>query len=519
MNTPFVLTSLFLMAGILVGSFFPWNIPFLFLLGTLFSVLACLLLRKSLWLTALIGIAFFCLGGFLAQKTLYSFPKDHLSSYSLELPQQVPLRAIISDEPIQKRFKSRAGRKVFKVQVPFSLSEIKIENQWQPASGKLVCDLFFYSQAAHWKIGEKIECLARLEPLPQGGYGNYLKRRRIAAIGKIGSTQQIKNLGQSHQYWVKRKLQVLRQILERKLVYGLDETQDRQILMGLVFGTRTQFSPQLKKLLLETNTYHIMAISGFNMALVILILTSLLSALGLPYRLVALIMGGVILVYMALVGWPASATRAGVMSLIFLLGWALNREVFTLNQVALSAFIILIFSPMQLFMPGFQLSYMVVLGLIFWTEPLLKRLKKWFFLDRLPEQSRVKQLLHSLLMGLSVSFIAWLSVLPIILCLFGSFSLYSVLTNLVIAGTVSIVTGLGLTALLVNLIETNVGLYFNEVNALIIDLLIGVLRFFHQLPGSFWQFPKQSQWWLVLYYFIMFYFVYRKSTRENESIS
>jgi len=279
--------------------------------------------------------------------------------------------------------------------------------------------------------------------------------------------------------------------------------------MGLVFGTRAQFDPDLKALLLQTNTYHIMAISGFNMALVILILTAFLSALGLPHRMVAILMMGVILFYIALVGFPPSATRAGLMSLVVLLGWVLNREVLSLNTVAISAFLILLISPMQLFMPGFQLSYAVVLGLIFWVEPLQKRLKRWFFSSQ-SKKSIIEKWASPLLLAFSVSCIAWLSVLPITLCTFGSFTLYSVITNLIIAGMVSAMTSLGIVALAVNCVNVNIGLYFNEVNSLMMDAMLAVLRFFRQLPGCYWEISPLPHFILVIFYFLLLYFLYYK---------
>jgi len=191
---------------------------------------------------------------------------------------------------------------------------------------------------------------------------------------------------------------------------------------------------------------------------------------------------------------------------VALLGWALNREVLSLNTVAISAFLILLLSPMQLFMPGFQLSYTVVLGLIFWVQPLQNRLIGWI----VPSQSKIKKWVSPFLLAFSVSCIAWLSVLPITLCTFGTFTLYSVITNLIIASMVSALTSLGIVALAVNCVNVNIGLYFNEVNSFMMDVLLVVLRFFQNLPGCYWVVSPLPKFIMVLFYFMLLYFLYNK---------
>lgn len=515
MNFSVVPITLFLIAGIFVGVYLPLIWPKVFLFSILICFSLSILFKRSVWQFALIGLSVFFIGLFLAQRTLHVFPENHLSHLKIESNEAFFLRGVVCESPSQNEFKTSAGKRLFKTKVPLEVTAVQQSGVWKEATGKVLLELFFFSRAQQWEIGEEIEAPVRLRAFGQTSFGDYMRRQRILFAASVTSVKKIHELGMTEHYRLKRAFARSRHFLEQKLAYGLEKSDYRQILMGLVFGTRGSFSPHLKELLLQTNTYHIMAISGFNMALVILILTSLFTALGLPYKWVAFLMSGVILVYMALVGWPPSATRAGIMSLVFLMGWALDREVLSLNTIAISALIILLISPMQLFMPGFQLSYMVVLGLVFWATPLQGQLKKWVGLDRCELSSWKAKLGSSVTLAFSVSLIAWLVVLPIILCFFGTFSLYSVLTNVLIALVVSLLTGLGLAALMINLISVNIGIYLNQANTVLMDGLLMILRFFHQLPGAFWQFPKQSEWWLVGYYFIMLYFLYSKMQQKD----
>lgn len=505
MPLPFVYLTLFYIAGILIGSFFPSSNPLFFSFGAGLVLMLCFLFRRSKWLILFFCVFFLFLGSFLAQKALYHYPSHHYSKQISNEGTALTLRGIVRDQPVRKRFETKTGRRVFKVKVPLEVAALKINESWVPSTGKLNLDLFYYSKAVHWKIGEEIQCGVSLKPVTHPKWSRILRRKRILAQGSVWNPETIETLGLSGRFKVKRKLAEVRAFLEGKLAYGLEKTEHRQIMMGLVFGTRADFSPKLKATLMQTNTYHIMAISGFNMTLVIAICTALLSATGLPRRGVALLMMGLILIYMALVGWPPSATRAGLMSLVSLAGWVLYREAVSLNMVAVSAFLILIVSPMQLFLPGFQLSYLVVLSLLFWAGPLHQKLTR-FFLIKPKEREPLKRLQKfgsGLLLAVSVSTIAWLSVLPVTLCTFGTFSLYSVAINVLIAGLVTLLTSIGLAGLALNLLWTPLGLYFNQLNTLLMDGLLALLRFTQRLPGCYWQFEPLPNLLLIFFYFMM----------------
>jgi len=512
MSLPFVYLTLFYIAGVLIGSFSPFVVPSIFAIGSVLFFFLCLLFRRSEWLVLLCGLLFLFFGSYLAQRALFVYPKNHFSKLISKEEGIATIQGVVRDSPVLKHFKTREGRRVFKVKVPLELSAIKLNEKWVKSSGKLDLDIFYFSQAASWKVGEGVQCQAAIRPITHPKWSKLMRRKRILFQGRVSNQSSIQLLGMTRKYKIKRKLLQMRQFLEGKLAYGLEKSEHRQIMMGLVFGTRADFSPKLKETLMRTNTYHIMAISGFNMALVIAICTAFLSAIGIPRRGVALLMMGLIVAYMALVGWPPSATRAGLMSLVCLAGWVLYREVVSLNVVALSAFLILIVSPMQLFLPGFQLSYMVVLSLLFWGSSLYQKMMKLFSLETKEGAllSWPQKLLSNILLAVSVSTIAWLSVLPVTLCTFGTFSLYSVGINVVIAGLVTLLTSIGLAGLALNLIATPMGLYLNQINAMLMDGLLALLRCAEQLPGCYWQFEPLPNFLLILFYFMMLFVSYDK---------
>jgi competence protein ComEC len=91
-------------------------------------------------------------------------------------------------------------------------------------------------------------------------------------------------------------------------------------------------------------------------------------------RASSLALGLFLVFYTALVEGSPSVLRATLMTLAFLGGRLLWKDVHVLNTIAASAFALLLANPSSLFDIGFQLTYAATLTIILFTPPLLKRL-------------------------------------------------------------------------------------------------------------------------------------------------
>jgi competence protein ComEC len=73
--------------------------------------------------------------------------------------------------------------------------------------------------------------------------------------------------------------------------------------------------------------------------------------------------------YVAVAGAPTSAVRAAVMFSFLALGMIVQKNKQPLNQLFATAFFMLLYEPMWLFAVGFQLSFIAVLSLILFYQP------------------------------------------------------------------------------------------------------------------------------------------------------
>lgn len=188
---------------------------------------------------------------------------------------------------------------------------------------------------------------------------------------------------------------------------------------GLILGERQKFSPQFRDDLNISGTAHLVALSGYNITIIIWALAGFLG-LFLSRRWVFIITIFAILGFVIMTGAAASVVRAAIMAGLVLLAERSERLYNPQNALITAAFLMTLSDPGILVSDlGFQLSFAAVLGLIY-IKP---RLKKWF--------------------GSDEGFLGWkdnllttsaaqAAVLPFLLFYFGYFSPLSLIANILI---------------------------------------------------------------------------------------
>ena len=198
------------------------------------------------------------------------------------------------------------------------------------------------------------------------------------------------------------------------------------LLMGLLLGERAGLPADIDGGFRRAGVYHLLAVSGFNVALVAGATFALLSLLRFPRRGAAAGAIIVVLGFAAIVGPQPSVLRAAIMGVLLLGALLVDRDAAALNSLALAALVILALRPCDLHDPGFQLSFAATAGILLAPLP------------------------RTMIAGaIAVSLAAELAVLPITLAHFNQLSLIGPLTNLgavPLAGLTTIVGLLGVAA-------------------------------------------------------------------------
>ena len=189
---------------------------------------------------------------------------------------------------------------------------------------------------------------------------------------------------------------------------------------AMFLATRREISDELRNIFAKVGLSHMIAISGLHMAIIVWLLQSFLIALGLSRKSSLWFLIVILFIYLFMIGFPSSALRASLMVIILLLGPFLGRSTESIYSLILVVDIFTLFNPyLLLYDIGFQLSFLAVLGLLYYVNFFNK------YLVFIPQRFKIREVL-------SVTLAAQVFTWPIIVYNFGIFSLIAPLANFLV---------------------------------------------------------------------------------------
>ncbi len=211
------------------------------------------------------------------------------------------------------------------------------------------------------------------------------------------------------------------------------------VIAAMTLGDKSALSKELRETYAVTGAAHVLALSGLHLGIIYFILSFffLHSRWRVAGQMVTLC---AIWGYAMLVGMGPSIVRAATMMTLYALVSLLNRKRFSLNTLSFAAVVMLMVQPLVLWDTGFQLSFMAVLGIVLFYQPLYGVLcrmgiRRW----------KVTSWVGSLV---SVSLAAQTMTAPIVVWSFGRFSTYFLITNLVAVPLATIIIYMALAVLM-----------------------------------------------------------------------
>jgi competence protein ComEC len=259
------------------------------------------------------------------------------------------------------------------------------------------------------------------------------------------------------------------------------------LLAGLLLGERSALPPESDASFRRAGVYHILAVSGFNVALLAGAVFGALGLCGVPRRGAAAAAAVVLVGFALVVGGQPSVLRATVMGLLLLTALLLGRESQLPNALALAALALLLWRPGDLWEPGFQLSFAATAGIVHLgpvvTAGLVARSAPTW-----------------LAAAVAVSLGAQAAVTPLMLAHFNQLSLIGVVANLLVVPLAAVATTLGMLALLVELASSTFAtLLFHALWPVLLALRGGV-SLAAALPAAMVHLPSPSTVTAVAWY-------------------
>ena len=258
--------------------------------------------------------------------------------------------------------------------------------------------------------------------------------------------------------------------LRNGMISNLNEVlppRHASLMSGLLFGERAEFTDEFKDAMRKSGTTHIVALSGYNVAIIGITLSAMLAyIIGRRRAFYASLIA--IPLFVIMTGAEASVVRAGIMGIMLLLAERQSRLYSFRNAVALTALVMLIINPRILvFDLGFQLSFAALLGIVYLYPIFRKRFN-------ISEREGILGWRRNLFQTLS----AQLAVAPIVLTSFGYFSPTALFANVLILEFVPITMLFGFLTAILGFLSFSVSLVLGWLTSIFLGYEIFIINLF-----------------------------------------
>jgi competence protein ComEC len=262
--------------------------------------------------------------------------------------------------------------------------------------------------------GHRVDLDGSLSPPPDGGYGAYLRRIGVSVTLRSRTAEIV---GESS--GPGRTIEALRRAADGALVQVVPEPE-AGLAAGILIGLRDRVDRDVAAAFTTAGVSHVVAISGWNIAIVAASIGALAGRLARRRRSILIL--GAIAVYVAFAGASPSVVRAGAMATVVLLARESGRRGQAATALAWAVVVLLGSDPGLARDAGFQLSAVATGGLLAWASPIDARLRTMAG-GRIPGW---------LVESLAVSTAAQAATLPIVLATFGRLSVVAPIVNLAV---------------------------------------------------------------------------------------
>ncbi len=426
--------ALFFVAGIFVASPVKFNfsaiwsyLP-LFLSVFLSAIFLNFLLKNRFLVLAGFCLMFFFLGYFylayFESKTFFDWPYEKTTTVTASVA-------------------ARPQKEANKQTLLLNVASLSVDGTRLPVGHRLL--LAKVSLSKRLEYGDLIGLEGKVsKPMSseEFDYQRYLKKYPVYGVINQSDNVNLASHPNSPGPVILRSLYSFSAALENSLNQTLPEPH-ASLAAGIILGQKRSLPPAFTDDLNKVGLSHIVAISGFNITIIFVLLGAVLSAYWRP-RSVFWIGTLIALVLVLLTGMPASIVRAAIFSILLLYGRTIGRKASQANLMLLAAVVMLLANPFLLYYDlGFQLSFLAFIGLIY-ISPIFRH---YLY------QSKSGFLQTWLLTPLAETLGAQLAVAPLIMAMFGRLSLISPLSNILTLWAVELVMAFAFSTAFLGLIS------------------------------------------------------------------
>jgi competence protein ComEC len=296
----------------------------------------------------------------------------------------------------------------------------------------------------------------------QFDYGKYLERKYILRTGKV---EKILSEQKHSSFWY--SIKNFNQKLIRKVDNSVLKENSKEFLKAFLLGDRSEMKRDTIEAYSKSGIMHLIAISGMHIAFIFGIIFKLFSIfLGRKNRKITILVSLLFVwAFGCFVGLSSSVSRSCLMITLYYAFELLKRPSNIYHSLSLSAVIILLCDPHEIYSIGFQLSYAAVFFMSWLGASVMKYIKV-----------KNKKVNTWIMEPLSMTLVAQLGTLPLVLYYFHQISLLSVPANIFIIPYTVVITYASILELLGIFLPHEYQFYFSSLYDYLVMMLVEASR-------------------------------------------
>lgn len=414
--TMIILCCLAVLAGTFLGYYYYFTPNVGWLIFGVIAIIGSLVLSKKVRFIPLICVSI-VVGIWLVTNILTQRAEYGLSGHNY---QKIIINGTIKGDPYWDKDRNYV----------FTLNDLKINDQSK--YGELRVKTF----SAAGKEGNRVRVKGKVFPI-SARPGHQIS---YASVEVINNSQPA--------------LVQIKQLLYAGADRALNENT-ANFIKGLLVGARSSLSQSSQDTLNSVGLSHIVAVSGYNLTILVVVLQRLLKKRWLWGSLIISLV--LVWLFTLLTGASASIVRSAIMASTFLVASYYGRPLSIFTSISMTAVLTLLANPLVAIEDiGWQLSFLSLLGIVILTPIIQKFLPK--------KLTVINEIL-------AVTLAAQLATIPYVMYLFGSYSIMAFVANIILMPLIPILMFVGFVASVLGLlIPMNAYILGQPINWLVDEL-------------------------------------------------
>jgi competence protein ComEC len=359
-----------MVVGVCAGIFFPPPIHKIAPLLVLLAAVAAFTVRRERWTVALIACGFVLVGLVLGRDA------NSASRHS-------PLRAVFDRNALAGQLqlftnvsgllRTDASKGPSGATLNVLIDYIELNGSIHPTSGGALIGVggeLASDRILQWRAGRRVAFPATLRTPTMyldpgvGDADRQLAWRGVALVGSVKSDRlvDVTALGTRLEEAMASAREAVRQAVASSV--GRWSMRSAAVVTAILIGDRAGLDSHVERRLQEAGTYHVIAISGGNIAILAGLCVFLLRLFRAGRRSSALLVILMLIAYALVVEGGSSVGRATLMAAIYFAAVVFDRRTLPLNAAALTAAILFCVDPLQVVDAGFALTFGATLGIL-----------------------------------------------------------------------------------------------------------------------------------------------------------